>query len=193
MLNTKLSLNDRSQRMRQGNERVSIFLPMPVDMRFYVFVFKFLCVTVSVYFHICVWLCVSEPQINRPLLPLLGSFFSYLNMPQWSSPKDHNPCQTLPAPSVLALNQGPKMAVPGPCWVAPVGLPRSSVFSSTSQLIWWGGEGWGWGAVMVVGVGLVGGLEGKTMQGREGELNKLSYNITTKAGVVAKFSVLLWR
>lgn len=44
---------------------------------------------------------------------------------------------------------------------------------------------------MVVGVGLVGGLEGKTMQGREGELNKLSYNITTKAGVVAKFSVLL--
>lgn len=103
-----------------------------------------LCGTFSVDFNICVWMCVGAlDKQSRPLLPPLGSLISCLNMPQWSSPKDHNRCQTLQAPSALASSQRTKMPVPGPYWVAPAGLPRSSVFSFISQLIGWGGEGWG--------------------------------------------------
>lgn len=105
---------------------------------------ELLCGTLSVYFDICMDVCVGAPDEQpRPPLPPLGSLISCLNMPQWSSPKDHDRCQTLQAPSALATSQGTKMPVPGPHWVAPAGLPRSSVFSSISQLIGWGGEGWG--------------------------------------------------
>lgn len=87
--------------------------------------------------YLSVDVCAADKQ-PRPLLHPLGSLLSCLNMPQWSSPKERNPCQMLPAPSALAPSQGPMMPAPDPRCVAPTSLPRSSVLSTTSQLIgWW--------------------------------------------------------
>lgn len=93
---------------------------------------------VFINFNLKLWACFFYKQ-PRHLLPPLGSLIFYLNVLQWSSPKEHKHCQTLQALSA-GTNPGPGIQVPDPHWVAPIGLPRSSVFSSTSLLVDWGGK-----------------------------------------------------
>lgn len=84
----------------------------------FVFLFVCRCVCQSVFCTHC---------------PALGSLSPCFRVPQWFSPKDHNPCQTLSSPPALAYSQWLKMLQP-----APAAQPRSTVFTSTSRLSLWG-------------------------------------------------------
>lgn len=126
-------------------------------------ILQFMSVLTWIFSRICLklWVCLYNQL--RHIFHSLVSLIFYLNRLQRSSPKEHNPCQILQALSTLASIQGPKMPVPGPWWVLPASRPRSSVFSSTSLLVDWGGEDQRW-------VGLVESLEAKTMQSYEKQL-----------------------
>lgn len=93
-------------------------------MCLYLHVVHFFHIMVSLCSSLSMDVCIADKQ-SQSMLPPSGSFLSYFNMPQRSSPKDHNHCQTLPALSVLAPSHAATLQaldppLHGPHWSAKV-------------------------------------------------------------------------